>query len=1544
MKKRFLSILLTALLLCAVPLVLVDTAEAATGAQILTPTSGTSGTGANGGTWKCSSAGDTLTLTDYDGYPIETDATTIRFSGTNTITVPLSNLSGARRVYGLKLTSTKDILIRGEDGSSLNIVFKPSSGAEDVDVSGIDADGPLLINTAGDITISAPYGSPYGIRARQGLDYSGTGALDITVRGSYFIKSQHWCAAYGIAAEKGAISLSGRGSKTIRVQSSATSRQISSTPYAIYHKGGTGSSGTATISVDTGALHIEMNGDGCGIYNMGSADSAYVNINNVPELSIEKADSAIETAYSGTVNVRNSKLRIADGRYAIRTSGGTINMENADVTAAVQGSSALRTDAAVYTGTLQVKGSSTVDMTATYGPVVYAGAISVNLSNGSFTAKTGQSKWPPIDAPVTLGVKTRLVTGVCSDADAGTYAGELVAASDNIYETRFASVVDSGSCGDNVTWMLTSDGTLTISGKGAMQNYESYGAPWYGFCSQVKTAVIDNGVTGIGDYAFTGCTSLTGVTIPDSVVRIGEGAFWATRLASVTIPGSVTSIGSAAFGMCSVLTDIYYGGYGVDWLAAGGAYARVPENAAVHFREELYGRGACGENVNWVMTLDGTLTISGTGEMADYSGSDNFVPWAAAQEYIQSVVIESGVTSICSGAFHGCTVLTSVTIPGSVTDIGGSAFEGCTGLTRVVLPHGVTSIGMYAFDRCSALTDVTIPNSVTMIGDGAFYGCTGLANVTIPDSVTTIGDNTFAYCDALTSVIIPDSVTSIEYNTFYACKSLTSVTIPGGVTKIGDNAFYGCNALTDIYYGGYGIDWLKAGGGHDRAPENAAVHFKDGLYGKGACGENVDWVMTAGGTLTISGTGAMADCEWNSAPWARACSEITSIVIGDGVTGIGNNAFQYCSSLTGAAIPGSVTAIGSSVFYGCDALTDIYYGGYGMDWLEVYGHDQIPDSATVHYKENLYGRGSCGENVNWVMTADGMLTISGTGAMADYEWSGTPWASVCSEIKSVVIGDGVTSIGDYAFYDCGALTSVTIPDTVTVIGDGAFRGCSRLSGMTIPDSVTSIGKSAFRDCCKLTGLTIPDNVTSIGDHAFNGCNGLTSVTLPTSVTRISAGMFYNCWSLSNVTIPNGVTSIGDSAFGKCTDLSSVTIPDSVTTIGRDAFYYCSLTDVYYDGTAEDWAKIFIGDGNEPLTNATLHCVPSAPVVKIGNSAASGKPQLTWRAMYGATSYRIYRSTSRGSGYSLLGTTTATSYTNTGAKAGTTYYYRVKACNDAGLSPYSNVVSGQVKSVTPKLSAPVVKIGHSAASGKPMLTWNAVSGATSYKVYRATSQNGTYSLLGTVTATSYTNTGAKAGTTYYYKVKAVNSAGESAFSNVVSGRATVTTLTMGHSSTSGKPQLTWKAVSGAASYKVYRATSKNGAYSVINTTKALTYTNVGAALGTTYYYKVEALNAAGKSMGFSAIVEGKVAPVLAVGYSSVSGKPQLTWKAVPGATEYQVYRSTQQNSGYTKINTTTATSYVNTGAKANTTYYYKLVAVKGTAASDFSNIVNARPSK
>ncbi len=280
--------------------------------------------------------------------------------------------------------------------------------------------------------------------------------------------------------------------------------------------------------------------------------------------------------------------------------------------------------------------------------------------------------------------------------------------------------------------------------------------------------------------------------------------------------------------------------------------------------------GSCGDNVTY--TLDGnTLTISGTGDMEDFS-SGSSTPWYSDRTSIENVVINSGVTSIGQCAFMYCSNLTSVTIPNSVTSIGIRAFRCCSSITSVTIPGSVTFMGEYAFGDCTRLTNVTIetgatsisdcafwcctslesikiPDSVTSIGNHAFYTCTSLTSITIPDGVTSIGGYTFEYCSSLTSITIPDSVTSIGqcafnycsnltsikipdgvtsigYSTFGACKSLTIVTMPNSVTKIDDMAFIGCSSLTDVYYYGSEDEWNKMHiGTYNTSLTNATIHF-----------------------------------------------------------------------------------------------------------------------------------------------------------------------------------------------------------------------------------------------------------------------------------------------------------------------------------------------------------------------------------------------------------------------------------------------------------------------------------------------------------------------------------------------------------------------------------------------------------------------------------------------------------------------------------------------------------------------------------------------
>ena len=701
----------------------------------------------------------------------------------------------------------------------------------------------------------------------------------------------------------------------------------------------------------------------------------------------------------------------------------------------------------------------------------------------------------------------------------------------------------------------------------------------------------------------------------------------------------------------------------------------------------------------------------------------------------------------------------------------------------------------------------------------------------------------------------------------------------------------------------------------------------------GKDGSNVTWTLDSNGLLTISGTGEMAYYEMQydsasdeyitTAPWGN---QAKMVVIGDGVTGIGAAAFYGCSDLTSVTMGSSVTDIWDGAFSGCTGLT------------------------------------------------------------------------------SVTVPGSVTSIGEYAFYNCNSLTAIEIPEGVTTLGNSAFFGCDNLkevrynaraaadltglsgafrsAGASVGgvkvifgESVEKIPGNIFSKCESLTSVTIGSNVTSIGDNAFLGCKGLEEinynaraaecaedsfdsgdglkVTFGDSVERIPDYIFQDCPGLTSVTIGSSATTIGHYAFNRCTGLTSIKIPENMTNIGYMAFSGCtSLADVYYGGTERQWNAITIDDGNDRLLQANRHCAGKesivSPVVKATYMGASGKPYIKWNAVANASKYEVYRATTKSGTYTLLGTTTATNYTDNKAGSGYTYYYKVKALAANGAeSDYSAVVAGICH-----CAKPTVKATYMGASGKPYIKWNAVANASQYKVYRSTSKNGTYTLLGTTTATHYTDNKAGSGYTYYYKVRAISkvkSTANSVFSVPVAGichcaKPTVKATYMG---ASGKPYIKWNAVANASQYKVYRSTSKNGTYTLLGTTTATHYTDNKAGSGYTYYYKVRAISKVKSTANsvFSVPVAGIchcAKPTVKI--TTSAGKPKLTWNAVAGASKYYIYRSTEANGTFEYLYSTKNLFYTNKSAVAGTTYYYKVKAVskvKSSANSAFSTVVSIR---
>ena len=674
-------------------------------------------------------------------------------------------------------------------------------------------------------------------------------------------------------------------------------------------------------------------------------------------------------------------------------------------------------------------------------------------------------------------------------------------------------------------WGLTEvdiPSTVTIGSK--TYSVTSIGNAFYD-CSSLTSVTIPNSVTSIGQDAFSGCTSLTSITIPNSVTSIGHYAFsGCTSLTSITIPNSVTSIGAYAF-------------YRTPWL-------NNQPDGLVYAGLVAY-------------TYKGTMTNN------------------------TSTNIKNGTLSISPYCFQRCSGLTSVTIPNSVTSIGQDAFSGCTSLTSITIPNSVTTIGYDAFRDCSSLTSVTIPNSVNSIGKEAFHG-TAIWNNS-PNGVFYVNDwvcgykgdkpsghlelsekargicgNAFEYC-SLTSVSIkPGSVKSIGEGAFSGCSGLTSITIPNSVTSIGGGAFSGCSGLESIVVDSDNNKY------DSRNNCNAIIEKASNTLIKGCKNTIIP------NSVTSIGGSAFRDC-----------SGLTSVAIPNSITSIGDSAFYYCTGLTSITIPNSVTSIGNEAFYKCTSLTSITIpnsvtsiGGFAFSGCRGMTSVTIPNSVTT----------IAGSAFSYCSSLTSIIIPNSVTSIGNNAFSG------CSGLTSVTIPKSVSSIGAYAFEGCRDLTSITIPNSVTSIGYDAFGGCWALANVHITNLAAWFNIYFF---------DIYSNPLYYATHLYLNENEIKDLVVPNTVTSIGEYAFYKCSSFNTIVLGEKVKEIGDNAFAGANNLKSITCkrfrPAAIqeNTFSDNAYsnatlrvpkgslslYYVTTGWMKFDNIVEDDEEVIPGDAN-----------------------------------------------------------------------------------------------------------------------------------------------------------------------------------------------------------------------------------------------------------------------------------------------------------------------------------------------------------------------------
>ena len=702
------------------------------------------------------------------------------------------------------------------------------------------------------------------------------------------------------------------------------------------------------------------------------------------------------------------------------------------------------------------------------------------------------------------------------------------------------------------------------------------------------------------EYSITGYAgSETAIVLPNQynglpVTRIADRAFYANdSLYRITVSNSITEIGTSAFHLCYRLAEIdnlseleiTVGSMSNGYIAY---YA-----TKVYKTEENNGERIITDNDGYVFYYDGT-----TYYLIDYTGSST--------ELSLPEKVKDSSYEIAAYAFYNRSSITSVELSSGVTKIGEYAFSNCAALTTVIFGANVSSIDETAFYMCAELRTISLDESNTYFTcvennliekatKTLILGCSD--NIPNDGSVTVIGMYAFAWRTNIENVTISSYITEVKEYAFYGCSGLNSLTIQSGIAKIGEYAFFGAtfstisvptsvNSIGYAAFGGNGnittmtLPFVGGSASASAASESTLFGY---IFGRDSYANStratqyyeashsvVYYIPTSLTSITVTGGNILYGAFYG-------CSRLTNVnisvsQIGDrafyncyGITtlsisttrSIGAYAFANCYKLTSVSIPSTVTSIGSAALSGCYGLTELTIPFVGSSssasaastetlFGYIFGETEYSNSTAVQqrYAYSSYATYYLPKNLTSVQVLRGSLLYG-----AFYG---------CTMLQSVNLSS-VTSIGDYAFYNCNSIAEITIPYSTTSIGSYAFSGCVALTKAIMGSGVNTIGNYAFQGCTALNDVTLGSNVSSIGSYAFSGCRALEQITIPSKVTSISASMFSGCTSLSHVTMQGNVTSIGASAFYNCGALETIGIPSTVQQIGESAFANSGLT-------------------------------------------------------------------------------------------------------------------------------------------------------------------------------------------------------------------------------------------------------------------------------------------------------------------------------------------------------------------------------------------------